>query len=416
MFEGLIAAFKNDSLRKKLLFTAMILLLYRIGVVIPAPFVNVDAIGSAIQNAGLMEMLNVMSGGALNQASLFALGISPYINASIIVQLLTIAIPALERMKKEEDGQKKINKITRYLTIALALIMGYGYFTIIDAGGILAEKTFFTGLIMVAAFTAGACLVMWLGEKIDEHGIGNGISMILFAGIVSQGQQMLSLIVNDIRNGNYIAPVVMVVIALLMLVGIIFVNGAERRIPVQYAKRVVGRKMFGGNQSHLPMKVLMTGVMPIIFASSFCMLPSTIASFMKTNGFTTWVEKYFTTQSPLYGILFFVLIIFFNYFYVSVSYDPVEISNNLQRNGGSIPGIRPGEPTVNYIKKSLNKITLMGAIFLGIISIIPMVATAFGVNFAVSGNSMLIAVSIILETAMVIESQVSMRHYKGFLG
>ena len=416
MFEGLIAAFKNDSLRKKLLFTAMILLLYRIGVVIPAPFVNVDAIGSAIQNAGLMEMLNVMSGGALNQASLFALGISPYINASIIVQLLTIAIPALERMKKEEDGQKKINKITRYLTIALALIMGYGYFTIIDAGGILAEKTFFTGMIMVAAFTAGACLVMWLGEKIDEHGIGNGISMILFAGIVSQGQQMLSLIVNDIRNGNYIAPVVMVVIALLMLVGIIFVNGAERRIPVQYAKRVVGRKMFGGNQSHLPMKVLMTGVMPIIFASSFCMLPSTIASFMKTNGFTTWVEKYFTTQSPLYGILFFVLIIFFNYFYVSVSYDPVEISNNLQRNGGSIPGIRPGEPTVNYIKKSLNKITLMGAIFLGIISIIPMVATAFGVNFAVSGNSMLIAVSIILETAMVIESQVSMRHYKGFLG
>ncbi len=416
MFEGLIAAFKNDSLRKKLLFTAMILLLYRIGVVIPAPFVNVDAIGSAIQNAGLMEMLNVMSGGALNQASLFALGISPYINASIIVQLLTIAIPALERMKKEEDGQKKINKITRYLTVALALIMGYGYFTIIDAGGILAEKTFFTGLIMVAAFTAGACLVMWLGEKIDEHGIGNGISMILFAGIVSQGQQMLSLIVDDIQNGNYIAPVVMVVIALLMLVGIIFVNGAERRIRVQYAKRVVGRKMFGGNQSHLPMKVLMTDVMPIIFASSFCMLPSTIASFMKTNGFTTWVEKYFTTQSPLYGILFFVLIIFFNYFYVSVSYDPVEISNNLQRNGGSIPGIRPGEPTVNYIKKSLNKITLMGAVFLGIISIIPMVATAFGVNFAVSGNSMLIAVSIILETAMVIESQVSMRHYKGFLG
>ena len=419
MFEGLIAAFKNSDLRKKILFTIMILLLYRIGVVIPAPFVNIDAIGNAIQNAGLMEMLNVMSGGALNQASLFALGISPYINASIIVQLLTIAIPALERLKKAEDGQKKINKITRYLTVALGVVMGYGYFTIIDAGGLLAQKTFFTGVVMVAAFTAGSAMVMWMAEKIDEHGIGNGISMILFAGILAMGPTFVRQIMDafESKEAASIAGIcIIIVIGLLMIAGIVWVNGAERRIPVQYAKRVVGRKMYGGNQTHLPMKVLMTGVMPIIFASSFCMLPSTIASFMAENGFTKWVNNYFTTDKPLYGILFFILIIFFNYFYVSVSYDPVEISNNLQKNGGSIPGIRPGEPTVNYIKKSLNKITLLGAIFLGFIAIIPMIATVvFGVNFALSGNSMLIVVSIILETSMVLESQISMRHYKGFL-
>ena len=417
MFEGLIAAFKNSDLIKKIFFTIMILLLYRVGALIPVPFVDTTMLGSVFQNSGLTDMLNIMSGGALQNAALFAMGISPYINASIIVQLLTIAIPALERMKKEEDGQKKINKITRYLTVALGLVMGYGYFTILDnAMGVLTQKTFFTGMIVVFAFTAGSALVMWMAEKIDEYGIGNGISMILFAGILSQGPAIVSWIVSSVKEGKFVGPILVLVIGLLMIAGIVWVNGAERRIPVQYAKRVVGRKMYGGNQTHLPMKVLMTGVMPIIFASSFCMLPSTIASFMAENGFTKWVNNYFTTDKPLYGILFFILIIFFNYFYVSVSYDPVEISNNLQKNGGSIPGIRPGEPTVNYIKKSLNKITLLGAIFLGFIAIIPMIATVvFGVNFALSGNSMLIVVSIILETSMVLESQISMRHYKGFL-
>ena len=417
MFEGLIAAFKNSDLRKKILFTVMILLLYRVGALIPVPFVDTSMLGTVFQNSGLTDMLNIMSGGALQNAALFAMGISPYINASIIVQLLTIAIPALEKLKNQEDGQKKINKITRYLTVALGLVMGYGYYTILDnAMGILTQKTFFTGLIVVFAFTAGSALVMWMAEKIDEHGIGNGISMILFAGILSQGPAIVNWVVTSVKESQFVGPILVLVIGLLMIAGIVWVNGAERRIPVQYAKRVVGRKMYGGNQTHLPMKVLMTGVMPIIFASSFCMLPSTIASFMAENGFTKWVNEYFTTDKPLYGILFFILIIFFNYFYVSVSYDPVEISNNLQKNGGSIPGIRPGEPTVNYIKKSLNKITLLGAIFLGFIAIIPMIATvAFGVNFALSGNSMLIVVSIILETSMVLESQISMRHYKGFL-
>lgn len=417
MFEGLIAAFKNSDLRKKILFTVMILLLYRVGALIPVPFVDTSMLGTVFQNSGLTDMLNIMSGGALQNAALFAMGISPYINASIIVQLLTIAIPALERLKKQEDGQKKLNKITRYLTMALGLVMGYGYYTILDnAMGILTEKSFFTGLIVVLAFTAGSAIVMWMAEKIDEHGIGNGISMILFAGILSQGPAIVNWVITSVQEGQFVGPILVLIIGLLMIAGIVWVNGAERRIPVQYAKRVVGRKMYGGNQTHLPMKVLMTGVMPIIFASSFCMLPSTIASFMAENGFTRWVENYFTTDKPLYGILFFILIIFFNYFYVSVSYDPVEISNNLQKNGGSIPGIRPGEPTVNYIKKSLNKITLLGAIFLGIIAIIPMIATMiFNVNFALSGNSMLIVVSIILETSMVLESQISMRHYKGFL-
>ena len=417
MFEGLIAAFKNSDLRKKILFTVMILLLYRVGALIPVPFVDTSMLGTVFQNSGLTDMLNIMSGGALQNAALFAMGISPYINASIIVQLLTIAIPALEKLKNQEDGQKKINKITRYLTVALGLVMGYGYYTILDnAIAILPQKTFFTGLIVVLAFTAGSALVMWMAEKIDEHGIGNGISMILFAGILSQGPAIVNWVITSVKESQFVGPILVLVIGLLMIAGIVWVNGAERRIPVQYAKRVVGRKMYGGNQTHLPMKVLMTGVMPIIFASSFCMLPSTIASFMAENGFTKWVNEYFTTDKPLYGILFFILIIFFNYFYVSVSYDPVEISNNLQKNGGSIPGIRPGEPTVNYIKKSLNKITLLGAIFLGFIAIIPMIATvAFGVNFALSGNSMLIVVSIILETSMVLESQISMRHYKGFL-
>ena len=417
MFEGLIAAFKNSDLRKKILFTVMILLLYRVGALIPVPFVDTSMLGTVFQNSGLTDMLNIMSGGALQNAALFAMGISPYINASIIVQLLTIAIPALENLKKQEDGQKKINKITRYLTIALGLVMGFGYFTILkNAMGILTESSFFAAAVIVMAFTAGSALVMWMAEKIDEHGIGNGISMILFAGILSQGPAIVNWIITSVKESQFVGPILVLIIGLLMIAGIVWVNGAERRIPVQYAKRVVGRKMYGGNQTHLPMKVLMTGVMPIIFASSFCMLPSTIASFMAENGFTKWVENYFTTDKPLYGILFFILIIFFNYFYVSVSYDPVEISNNLQKNGGSIPGIRPGEPTVNYIKKSLNKITLLGAIFLGFIAIIPMIATMiFDVNFALSGNSMLIVVSIILETSMVLESQISMRHYKGFL-
>ena len=425
MFEGIRAAFKNYDLRKKILFTVMILVLYRIGAIIPVPFVNTSVLGAAIQSAGtegLMGMLNIMSGGALSQAALFAMGVSPYINASIIVQLLCIAIPALERMQKQEDGQKKIQAITRYLTTALGLVMGYGYYTVLcyydslSSNTLLADRSFFSGLIIVLAFTAGATIVMWMAEKIDFYGIGNGISMVLFASILSQGYAMLSSILSMFEAGKIVAPILFIVVSLIMLVGIVYVNDAERRLPVQYAKRVVGRKMYGGNQTFLPMKVLMTGVMPIIFANSFCMLPSTIASFLPNTGFATWVNNYFTSDKPVYGILFFLLIIFFNYFYVSVSYDPVEIANNLQKNGGSIPGIRPGEPTAQYIKKSLNKITLFGAIFLGIISILPMIlSAATGESFSLSGNSLLIVVSIILETSLLLQSQVNMRHYKGFL-
>ncbi len=421
MFAAIKATFKNADLRRKILFTLMILLLYRIGAIIPVPFVDTAALGTVFSSgaagAGLTGLLNIMSGGALQRASLFAMAISPYINASIIIQLLCIAIPALERMQKQEDGQKKIQAITRYLTIALGLVMGYGYYTVLDYYGVLPYKTFFTGAIIVMAFTVGSAIVMWLAEKINDYGIGNGISMILFASILSQGTAIITWLGDAFANKNYWGPALVLVIAVLMIAGIVLVNQAERRIPIQYAKRVVGRKMYGGNQTHLPMKVLMTGVMPIIFANSFCMLPSTIASFMNpSSGFAVWVDKYFTTDTWAYGILFFVLIIFFNYFYVSVSYDPVEISNNLQKNGGSIPGIRPGEATAAYIKKSLNKITLFGAIFLGIIAVVPMIASAiFNLSFSLGGNSLLIVVSIVLETAVTIESQIMMRHHKGFL-
>lgn len=421
MFEAIKATFKNDDLKRKILFTVMVLLLYRIGAIIPVPFVDTTMLATVFTSSavgqGITGLLNIMSGGALAKASLFAMAISPYINASIIIQLLCIAIPALEKLQKEEGGQQKIQDITRYLTIVLGLVMGYGYYNVLNYFGVLQFKTFFTGAVIVTAFAAGATIVMWLAEKINDYGIGNGISMILFASILSRGSDVITWLKKAITANNYWGPALVAVIAVLMIAGIVFVNKAERRIPIQYAKRVVGRKMYGGNSTHLPMKVLMTGVMPIIFANSFCMLPSTIATFIKpSSGFAVWVEKYFSSSSVAYAIVFFVLIIFFNYFYVSISYNPVEIANNLQKNGGSIPGIRPGDPTAKYIQKTLNKITLFGAFFLGFVAITPMIASVlFNLNFQLGGNSLLIVVSIILETAVTIESQIMMRHYKGFL-
>lgn len=359
-----------------------------------------------------------MSGGALSQATLFALAIAPYINASIIMQLLCIAIPALERMQKEENGQQKINQITRYVTVGLGLVMSYGYYSLLAYRfDVLKYKTFFTAVVVILAFTAGSAVVMWLAERINEKGIGNGISMILFASILSQGSGIINWLRNAFISKNYVGPILVGIISIGMIMGIVLVNKAERRIPIQYAKRVVGRKMYGGNSTHLPMKVMMTGVMPIIFASSFCMLPQTIATFFaSSSSFAVWVEKYFSQDTVAYGIVYFLLIVFFNYFYVSVSYNPVEIANNLQKNGGSVPGIRPGEPTANYLKKTLNKITLFGALFLGVIAILPMIASAiFNLSFTLGGTSILIVVSVIMETAVTIESQIVMRHYRGFL-
>ena len=422
MFDGVKAAFKNIELRKKILFTLFIIFVFRVGCAIPVPFIDATRLSAAFEASGIGSgiggLLDIMSGGALSQATLLALAIAPYINASIIMQLLCIAIPALERMQKEEDGQQKINQITRYVTVGLGLVMSYGYYSLLAYRfDVLKYKTFFTAVVVVLAFTAGSAIVMWLAERINEKGIGNGISMILFASILSQGSGIINWLRNAFISKNYIGPVIVGIIAVGMIMCIVLVNKAERRIPIQYAKRVVGRKMYGGNSTHLPMKVMMTGVMPIIFASSFCMLPQTIATFFaSSSSFAVWVEKYFSQDTVAYGVIYFLLIVFFNYFYVSVSYNPVEIANNLQKNGGSVPGIRPGEPTANYLKKTLNKITLFGALFLGVIAILPMIASAvFNLSFTLGGTSILIVVSVIMETAVTIESQIVMRHSRGFL-
>ena len=395
---------------------------FRVGCAIPVPFIDATRLSAAFEASGIGSgiggLLDIMSGGALSQATLFALAIAPYINASIIMQLLCIAIPALERMQKEENGQQKINQITRYVTVGLGLVMSYGYYSLLAYRfDVLKYKTFFTAVVVILAFTAGSAIVMWLAERINEKGIGNGISMILFASILSQGSGIINWLRNAFISKNYVGPILVGIISIGMIMGIVLVNKAERRIPIQYAKRVVGRKMYGGNSTHLPMKVMMTGVMPIIFASSFCMLPQTIATFFaSSSSFAVWVEKYFSQDTVAYGIVYFLLIVFFNYFYVSVSYNPVEIANNLQKNGGSVPGIRPGEPTANYLKKTLNKITLFGALFLGVIAILPMIASAiFNLSFTLGGTSILIVVSVIMETAVTIESQIVMRHYRGFL-
>ena len=422
MFDGVKAAFKNIDLRKKILFTLFVIFVFRVGCAIPVPFIDATRLSAAFEASGIGSgiggLLDIMSGGALSQATLFALAIAPYINASIIMQLLCIAIPALERMQKEENGQQKINQITRYVTVVLGLVMSYGYYSLLAYRfDVLKYKTFFTAVVVILAFTAGSAIVMWLAERINEKGIGNGISMILFASILSQGSGIINWLRNAFISKNYVGPILVGIISIGMIMGIVLVNKAERRIPIQYAKRVVGRKMYGGNSTHLPMKVMMTGVMPIIFASSFCMLPQTIATFFaSSSSFAVWVEKYFSQDTVAYGIVYFLLIVFFNYFYVSVSYNPVEIANNLQKNGGSVPGIRPGEPTANYLKKTLNKITLFGALFLGVIAILPMIASAiFNLSFTLGGTSILIVVSVIMETAVTIESQIVMRHYRGFL-
>ena len=422
MFDGVKAAFKNIDLRKKILFTLFVIFVVRVGCAIPVPFIDATRLSAAFEASGIGSgiggLLDIMSGGALSQATLFALAIAPYINASIIMQLLCIAIPALERMQKEENGQQKINQITRYVTVGLGLVMSYGYYSLLAYRfDVLKYKTFFTAVVVILAFTAGSAIVMWLAERINEKGIGNGISMILFASILSQGSGIINWLRNAFISKNYVGPILVGIISIGMIMGIVLVNKAERRIPIQYAKRVVGRKMYGGNSTHLPMKVMMTGVMPIIFASSFCMLPQTIATFFaSSSSFAVWVEKYFSQDTVAYGIVYFLLIVFFNYFYVSVSYNPVEIANNLQKNGGSVPGIRPGEPTANYLKKTLNKITLFGALFLGVIAILPMIASAiFNLSFTLGGTSILIVVSVIMETAVTIESQIVMRHYRGFL-
>lgn len=426
MLQTLRNAWKIEELRKKMLFTLVIILLYRLGNAIPVPDVNIALLNAyfAQQQSTILGLLDVMSGGAFSNATIFALSIQPYINASIIIQLLCIAIPSLERLSKEggEEGRKKIASITRYATVAIGLLQGFAYYMLIMNNNMLNADAqgIWSAIVIILTFTSGSALIMWLGEQITEFGIGNGISMILFASIISRLPTSLITTVRNIAAGNlqWWLAVLMLIGAIAMIVLIVFVNDAERRIPVQYAKRVVGRKMYGGQSTHLPMKVNMSGVMPIIFAQSIASVPATFAAFAgKTDG---WVNTWFANNSIPYAIIYFLLIIFFAYFYSTIQFNPVEVANNLKKNGGYIPGFRPGKPTSEFIQKVLNKITLFGAIYLGIIAIVPILISHFSnaaalTGLSLGGTSIIIVVGVALETVRALEAQMLMRNYKGFL-
>lgn len=427
MLQTLRNAFATKELRNKLLYTLLILVIYRLGSAIPVPFLDVTALKTLISESNnFLGYLDILSGGAMSRATLFAMSITPYINASIIIQLLTVAIPALERLAKEgEEGRRVINKITRYTTLGLALIQAIGFYFLLRNSAQCVEYTsgfagWFTAIVIIAMFTAGAALVVWLGERINEKGLGNGISLILFAGIISRAPEAFKMFYNYLKTGEtkyYILVPLIVIIFLVIIAFIIVMTEAERRIPVQYAKRVVGRKMYGGQSSHIPVKLSMSGVMPIIFASSFVSIPGTIASFITVkSAFWQGFFKWFNYTSPLYAVVYFMLIIAFNYFYVSIQYNPIEISNNLRKNNGGIPGIRPGKPTSDFITKVLSKITLLGALFLAIIAIFPIIFQGLTkIQVALGGTTVLILVGVALETMRQLESQLMMRHHKGFL-
>lgn len=424
-------AWRIEELRKKILFTLLIVLLYRLGNAVPVPFVDTKALADYFQASGLQNtilgLFNVMSGGAFSQATIFALSIQPYINASIIIQLLCIAIPSLERLQKEggEEGKKKIASITRYSTVAIGLLQGFAYYMMMRNYSLINAdfaSNVWAAIVIILTFTSGSALIMWLGEQITEFGIGNGISIILFVSIVARFPNSIIRQINNVANGDlaWWVLVLMYIGALLLIVLIVLVNDAERRLPVQYSKRVVGRKMYGGQSTFLPVKVNMSGVLPIIFAQSIATLPATIIAFTGTgsSSFWTWMNTYiFDTKSAFYIVCYFLLIIAFSYFYATIQFNPIEIANNLKKNGGFIPGFRPGKPTSDFILKVINKITLFGALYLAIVAILPIIAGIIikNTSLAVGGTSVIIVVGVALETVKSLEAQMLMRHYKGFL-
>ena len=425
MIQTIRKAWGIPELQKKIVFTLLILLIYRIGSAIPVPYVDTATLKSYLDGMGttILGLYNVMSGGAFQMATVFALGIQPYINSSIIIQLLTVAIPALERLARDggEEGKRKIQSITRYATVGIALLQALGYYWIMSSNNILTNDSIWAALVIIIAFVAGSSFLMWLGEQCNEFGVGNGISMILFAGIISRIPSMVSTIYYSITSGTLFWPwVILIVVGILLLVVlIVFVSDAERRIPVQYAKRQVDRKMYGGQSSNLPMKVNMSGVLPVIFAQSIATIPATIGAFLpapEEGTFWAALLNAIDTKSVLYMIVYFLMIIGFSYFYATIQFNPVEISNNLKRNGGFIPGFRPGKPTSDFIAKVLSKITLFGAIYLGIVAIVPLLADKFlPITVGIGGTSVIIVVGVALETVNALESQMLMRQYKGFL-
>ena len=425
MLETIKNAWKVADLRKKILFTFFIILIFRVGAVIPVPFVDTAKLQAAGATNEFFSYLSILTGGGLEYGAIFAMSVTPYINSSIIIQLLSVAIPALERLSKEgEEGRKKITQITRYTTVILGLIQGTAYFFYLKNSGYLVSSaasggwTVFAAFVIILCLTAGSALVMWLGEQIDTKGIGNGISMLLFAGIISRAPAAATTLWAMFTGKMYIGAA-SIIIGFLIIIGfIVWMTNAERRIPVQYAKRVVGNKMYGGQNTHIPIKVNMAGVMPIIFASSILMLPTMALSFMKNTTSSLYkVLSLFSVRGVFYAIIYFVLIIGFAYFYATIQFNPIEMASNLRKNGGSIPGIRPGKPTSDFITKILSRITLLGAIFLSIIAILPIAMQGLikGVNISIGGTSVLILVGVALDTVQNLESQMMMRHYKGFL-
>ena len=457
MIQTVRKAWGIPELRKKILFTLLILVIYRIGSAIPVPYVDTQLLNQYLEGMGttILGLYNVMSGGAFAQATVFALGIQPYINSSIIIQLLTVAIPYLERLAKDggEEGRKKIQSITRYTTVAIAILQAFGYYMMMKNYGLLAVGAdgVWPALVIMVSMIAGSSFVMWMGEQVTEFGVGNGVSIILFAGIISRVPYMVSGMIDGVRihsgiaNGavtleNLVAAgysqaqaqaqldsaipvwgVILLLVGILaLIVFIVFINDAERRIPVQYAKRQVGRKMYGGQSSNLPMKVGMAGVLPVIFAQSIASLPITVWSFIgipQEGTVSRTIYNAIDTRSLVYVVVYFIMIVGFSYFYSSIQFNPVEIANNLKKQGGFIPGFRPGKPTVDFIKRVLNKVTFFGAIYLAIVAISPILVSKIMGNssVAIGGTSVIIVVGVALETVKALDSQMLMRQYKGFL-
>ena len=425
MLETIKNAWRVAELRKKILYTLFIVFIFRLGSSIPVPFVDFAMLSQVFEqqtaNGSLLSFMDVFTGGGLSNATIFAMGITPYINASIILQLLTVAIPALEHMVKDggEEGQKKIASWTRYLAVILGFVQGFSYYMLLKSWGLLNETGVWAAIVIIMAFTAGTALIMWMGEHITQNGIGNGISIILFAGIISRGPSLATALVQLFTNSAVIG-ILMVIVGLAMVVFIVYMSNAERRIPIQYAKRVVGRKMYGGQSTHLPIKVNATGVMPIIFASSILSLPATIQMFWNPEAGTVGsaVMSLFRQTSPFYIALYAIMIFGFSYFYASIQFNPIEIANNLKKNGGYIPGFRPGKPTSEFIMKALSKVVFVGAIFLCVVALVPLIIGALNSslsNVALGGTSVIIVVGVALETVKQLEAQMMMRHHKGFL-
>ncbi|MDI3536915.1 MAG: preprotein translocase subunit SecY [Eubacteriaceae bacterium] len=417
MLSTLKDAWKIPDLRRKIIITLALLFVYRLGSFIPVPFIDTAQLSSLVSDGGIFGLFNILSGGNFGNFTIFAMSITPYINASIIMNLLAFAIPALERLQKEgEEGRKKLAQYTRFLTIALALIQALGMS--LSFGDILVERTAFNVFVVVLCITSGTVFLMYLGEQITENGIGNGISLIIFVSIISRIPSGITTMYNYVTVGtlSVISLIVFAVFVVVVVFGVVAIQEGQRRIPVQYAKRVVGRKMYGGQSTHIPMRVNMAGVIPVIFASSLTLFPATISSFFPNSGFANWISTYFAWGSWLSNIIYVVLIIAFTYFYTAVTFNPFDIADNIKKQGGYIPGIRPGKPTVEYLTRIMNRLTLFGGIFLAVIAVIPIfVGNVMGVSLQFGGTSLLIVVGVAMESVKQIEAEMMMRHHQGFL-